>query len=162
MYPFKHDRPPCREMVVSRHRAMSLRGPCPASDYAGEGDTCVEESPSGARVRSRERAALRSTDPVGVGVGELERHDAAVPAACSGLGDTLAEGGGIHEAVGSVSDTTGLPDDELVEVDTVVGDLEQRGAREGRTRGVDESRTVGVQALVVELDVVLQKAECGG
>ena len=116
------------------------------------------ESSSAAKskARSSERAALRSTDPVGVGIRELERHDTAVPAACSGLGNTLAKGRGVHEAVDCIGGTTGLANDELVELDAVARDLEQRGAREGGARGVDEARTVGVEALVVELNVVLE------
>ena len=104
---------------------------------------------------SSERTALRGTDPVGVGVRELEGHDAPVPATCRGLSDALSERSGIHEAVGRVGDTTGLANNELVEVEAVVRNLKQRGAREGRTRGVDEARTVRVETLVVELDVVL-------
>lgn len=109
----------------------------------------------GKGARSSERTALRGTDPVGVGVRELEGHDAPVPATCRGLSDALSERSGIHEAVGCVGDATGLANNELVEVDAVVRNLKQRGAREGRTRGVDEARTVRVETLVVELDVVL-------
>ena len=109
-----------------------------------------------AELRSCERTALRGGDPGSVGVGELEGHDAAIPALGFGLRDALAERRGVHEAVRGVGDGAGLADHELVEVDAVVGDFEERGAREGRARGVEEACTVSVEALGVELDVVLR------
>ena len=105
-------------------------------------------------VRSRERA-LSGLDPGGVGVGELEGHDTTLPARRDGLGDARAERGRVDEAVGRVGRAAGLANHELVDVEAVLGDLEQRGPREGRAGRRDQTRAVEVEALVVELDVVL-------
>ena len=66
------------------------------------------------------------------------------------------ESSGIHVAVGSIGRGGGLADDELVEGDAVLGDLEERRAGEGTAGAGEEASAVGVQALVVELHVVLE------
>ena len=89
----------------------------------------------------------------------LPNHSASVPVLGFGLLQAACERSGVHKAVGCILGSRGLADDELVEVDAVVGDLEERGAREGRARGVEEACTVSVEALVVELDVVLNESQ---
>ena len=93
-------------------------------------------------------------------MGELERHDAGLPARCRSLVDARAERRGVDEAVAvvGVGGGAGLSKHELVDVEPVLRDLEQRRAGEGSAGGGDEAGTVLVQVLVVELDVVL----CGG
>ena len=91
-------------------------------------------------------------------VAYLPAHDAGVPALVLSLSDARSERGWFDVATASgISCHCGLTNYELVELDAVVRDLEQRGAREGGARGVDVARTVGVEALVVELDVVLRE-----
>ena len=126
-----------------------------------------------------EGAALRGLDPGGVGVGELSSshiivrpqrtreirkgehaahlpdHDTSVPALRLRLLHARTERRRVHEAVGGISRGGGLADDELVEGDAVLGDLEEGGARECAAGAGEEPRAVGVQALVVELHVVL-------
>ena len=67
------------------------------------------------------------------------------------------ESSGIHVAVGSIGRGGGLADDELVEGDAVLGDLEERRAGECAAGAGEQASAVGVQALVVELHVVLQR-----
>ena len=120
------------------------------------------------RTTLLERGALRGLDPGGISVGELERHDAGLPARCRSLVDARAECRRVDEAVAvvGVAGGAGLPEHELVDVKPVRGDLEQRRAGEGSAGGGDEAGTVLVQVLVVELDVVLcgelayEKREC--
>lgn len=115
--------------------------------------------------RSSEGSTLGRLDPGGVGVRELslrfntghitcegiktdlEGHDTAVPTLCLGLVHARAERERVDEAVRGIAGSARLADDELVEVDAVVGDLEQRGSREGATCGVEEALAIGVQAL---------------
>ena len=75
------------------------------------------------------------------------------------------ERSGVHKAVGCTLGSRGLADDELVELEAVLRDLEERGAGEGLVGfveepvAVDEEDRAGVEVLlVVELGVVL----CGG
>ena len=68
---------------------------------------------------------------------------------------TLAERSGRHVAVGAVRCRGRLADDELLEVDAVLLDLEHRRARERAPGLGEQALAVRVQALVVELDVVL-------
>ena len=72
-----------------------------------------------------------------------------------GLLDALAERGGRHDAVGRVRAAGGLADDEFVERDAVLGDLEERGSGECATGAREQTRAVAIEALVVELHVVL-------
>ena len=88
---------------------------------------------------------------------ELERHDAGFAAHCRSLVDALAECRRVDEAVGCIACTTRLANDKLVEFESVLGDLQQRRAGERRTGGGDETSAVEVEALVVELDVVLER-----
>lgn len=106
--------------------------------------------------RLLEGGALRGLDPGSVGVGELERHDTGAPALGLGLVDARAERRGVDEPVRGISSRAGLANDELVQVDAVGRDLEHGRAGEGTARRVEETLAVGVEALVVELDVVLQ------
>ena len=82
-----------------------------------------------------------SADPGCGGVGELPDHDASVceifvsicahhgrhrpltPALVLGLGDTARERGSVHVAVARIASGRGLADDELVQSDSVTGDL---------------------------------------
>ena len=112
---------------------------------------CVVES-----SRLLERGALRGLDPGSVSVGELERHDTCVPALGLGLVDTSTERRGVDEPVGRIGSRAGLANDELVEVDAVGRNLEHGRAREGTAGRVQETLAVRVEALVVELDVVLR------
>ena len=110
------------------------------------------------RARSSlERSPLGRADPVGVPARELERHDTTLPARSGRLVDARPQRRGVDEAVRGVGSAAGLADHELVEVEPVLRDLEQGRARERRAGGGDETRTVGVEVLVVELDVVLRK-----
>ena len=73
------------------------------------------------------------------------------------LVDALAECCRVDEAVRCIACTTRLANDKLVEFESVLGDLQQRRAGERRTGGGDETSAVEVEALVVELDVVLER-----
>ena len=86
----------------------------------------------------------------------LPDHDTAVPALGLGLLHARAERGGGDEAVRRVRRGRGLANDELVERDAVLGDLEERRARECAARAREQARAVAVEALVVELHVVLR------
>ena len=86
---------------------------------------------------------------------DLPDHDTAVPALGLGLLDTLAERAGRHVAVGAVGGRGRLANDELVEGDAVLGDLEEGRAGERAAGLGQETRAVAVEALVVELHVVL-------
>ena len=85
----------------------------------------------------------------------LPNHSTSVPVLGLGLLQAAGERSGVHKAVGCILGSCRLADDELVDVESVRRDLEERGAREGRTGRVDEAVTVRVETLVVELDVVL-------
>ena len=102
-----------------------------------------------------ERRALRRLDPRSVRVGELEGHDPALPAGLCSLLDALAERRRGDEPVRRIARTTRLPDYELVQFETVLRDLEKRRSRERRSGLRDEACAVLVQALIIELDVVL-------
>ena len=65
----------------------------------------------------------------------------------------------VHVPVRRVRRGGGLANDELVEREAVLGDLEEGGAGEAAPRAGEEARAVAVQALVVELDVVLETSE---
>ena len=85
----------------------------------------------------------------------LEDHEAGVPALSLSLVHACGERGRGHEAIGSVGGGARLANDELLEVDAVLLDLEHRRARECTSRLSEETLAVGVETLVVELDVVL-------
>ena len=166
--------------VVNRHRTDQQWVD------SGQRFCSLEGGPMDNTVVGRDRsegAALRGLDPCSIGMRVLQReavrvdtstpqashplgrerrqthlpdHDPAVPALGLGLLHTRAERRGVHEPVGRVRGRRGLPDDEHVERDAALGDLEQRCARERAARGVDQPVTRRVQALVVELHVVLQ------
>ena len=105
-------------------------------------------------------------------MGELERHDAGLPARCRSLVDARAERRGVDEAaVGDVCRGSGLADDELVDVNAVLLDLEDGGstsaveervavlvARAGRLCRQERSDASAARCAeiltVVELDVV--------
>lgn len=116
----------------------------------------IDSSASEPASCSLERGTLGSADPVGVRVRELERHHTALPARGVRLVDARPERRRVNEPVRGVARAAGLADHELVKVEPVLRDLEERGARERRTRGGDQARAVSVQVLVVELDVVLR------
>ena len=118
----------------------------------------IDSSASEPASCSLERGTLGSADPVGVRVRELERHHTALPASSRCLVHARAERGGVDEPVGGVGRTAGLADDELVELEAVLGDLEEGRSREGRSGLVDEAVAVLVETLVVELDIVLYRA----
>ena len=91
----------------------------------------------------------------------LEDHDAGVPALGLGLLHARSKRGRGDEAVGRVGGGAGLADDELLEVDTVLLDLEHRRARECTAGLGEEALAVRVETLVVELDVVLSTEQNG-
>ena len=88
----------------------------------------------------------------------LPNHSASVPVLGLGLLQAAGERSGVHKAVGCILGSRGLADDELVEVEAVLRDLEERRAREGCAGLVDQAVTVEVETLVVELDVVLENS----
>ena len=91
----------------------------------------------------------------------LPDHDTSVPALRLRLLHARAKSSGVHVPVRRVSCSGGLADDELVERDAVLRDLEERGARECATGAGEEARAVAVEALVVELHVVLETTHHG-
>ena len=107
--------------------------------------------------RSLERSALRSLDPSRVSLRELERHHTSSPALGLSLVNTRPERSRVDEPVVRIGSRPRLPNHDLVQIDTVRCDLEHRRAREDAPRCVQETLAVVVQALVVELHVVLQR-----
>ena len=89
----------------------------------------------------------------------LPDHDTSVPPLRLSLLHARTKGGRVHEAVGSISRGGGLANDELVEREAVIRDLEEGRAGEAAPRAGEEPCAVSVQALVVELDVVLETSE---
>ena len=80
---------------------------------------------------------------------------ARTPALGLGLVDASTERRGVDEPVGRIGSRAGLANDELVEVNAVGRDLEHGRAGEGTAGRVQETLAVVVEALVVELHVVL-------
>ena len=85
----------------------------------------------------------------------LPDHDTGVPALRLRLLHARPKSRGVHEPVGGISRGGGLADDELVEGDAILRDLEEGGSGECPAGAGEEARAVSVQALVVELHVVL-------
>ena len=89
----------------------------------------------------------------------LPDHDTSVPPLRLRLPHTRAERRRVHVPVRRVRGRRRLADDELVEREAVIRDLEEGGAGEAAPRAGEEPCAVAVQALVVELDVVLETSE---
>ena len=85
----------------------------------------------------------------------LPDHETTLPALGVGGAEAGRKLGGAHVAVGRVSGSRGLANDELAEGDAVLGDLEERRAGERTARLGDQALAGRVDALVVELHVVL-------
>ena len=79
----------------------------------------------------------------------LEGHDTCVPALRRGLVDAGSERRRVDEAITVVRvlGRARLADDELVQLEAVARDLEQRGAKERRAGRVDQTVTVIVEML---------------
>ena len=107
--------------------------------------------------RLLEGRALRSLDPCSVSIRKLERHNTRAPSLRLRLVDTRPERRRVDEPVRRISSSPRLANHELVQLDTIGRDFEHRRARERSARRVQESLAVRVQALVVELDVVLRE-----
>ena len=102
-----------------------------------------------------EGRALRSLDPCSIRVRELERHNTRAPSLRLRLVNARPERRRVDEPVRRISSCHRLPNHELVQLDTVGSDLEHRRARKDAPRRVQKTLAVVVQALVVELHVVL-------
>ena len=107
--------------------------------------------------RLLEGRALRSLDPCSIRIRELERHNTRAPSLRLRLVNARPERRRVDEPVRRISSRSRLPNHELVQLDTIGRNLEHRRARERSPRRVQESLAVRVQALVVELDVVLER-----